>query len=74
MSANHVVLAEYFTTEDLTLLFVVRADLEEPTPSAILSVELWTSQPILRGPHPIPPTIMLRFMQCGLPFSTAVPL
>ena len=30
MSANHVVLAEFFTTEDLTLLFVVRADLEEP--------------------------------------------
>jgi len=30
MPAKRVVLAEYFTTEDLTLLFIVRADFEEP--------------------------------------------
>lgn len=30
MPANRVVLAEYFTTEDLTLLFGVRADWDEP--------------------------------------------
>jgi CHAT domain-containing protein len=30
MSAKRVVLAEYFTTEDLTLLFIVRTDFEEP--------------------------------------------
>lgn len=30
MSKNRVVLAEYFTTEDLTLLFIVRADFKEP--------------------------------------------
>ncbi len=30
LSANRAVLAEYFTTEDFTLLFVVRADFEEP--------------------------------------------
>jgi CHAT domain-containing protein len=30
MPAQRVVLAEYFTTEDFTLLFIVRADFEEP--------------------------------------------
>ncbi|HIP71209.1 MAG TPA: CHAT domain-containing protein [Anaerolineae bacterium] len=30
MSANRIVLAEYFTTDDVTLLFGVRADWEEP--------------------------------------------
>jgi CHAT domain-containing protein len=30
MPVKRVVLAEYFTTEDLTLLFIVRADFEEP--------------------------------------------
>lgn len=30
MPAKRVVLAEYFTTEDLTLLFIVRTDFEEP--------------------------------------------
>jgi len=30
MPAKRVVLAEYFTTEDLTLLFIVRADFNEP--------------------------------------------
>jgi hypothetical protein len=30
MPAKRVVLAEYFTTEELTLLFIVRADFEEP--------------------------------------------
>jgi CHAT domain-containing protein len=30
MSERRIVLAEYFTTEDLTLLFIVRADFDEP--------------------------------------------
>jgi len=30
MFAKRIVLAEYFTTEDLTLLFIVRADFDEP--------------------------------------------
>ncbi len=30
MAANRIVLAEYFTTDDVTLLFGVRADWDEP--------------------------------------------